>query len=181
MEYSCMEAYLSSQLKTFVAIVIPVIHFVVPLSQDHPPHHHRQVNTLSSKVKLLDLQTTLITLCGIYRIQSLILIHLLTYRNMGEDKRRQELPGLLHLGLLGAPPHALSPHFIPEVSQSLKHGYRRSRGQKAQSTGDCQQFQNLQQIRLSYQNFKLINLIQYQYIPQHNGKKSKVLATKKKK
>lgn len=39
---------------------------------------------------------------------------------MREDKRGQELSGLLHLGLLGASPHALSPHFIPEVPQSLK-------------------------------------------------------------
>lgn len=53
----CTEAYLSSQLKTFVAIVISVVHLVVPLSQDHPPNHHSQVNTLSPKVKLFDLQT----------------------------------------------------------------------------------------------------------------------------
>lgn len=57
MEDRCIEVYLSSQLKTFVAIVISVVHLVVPLSQDHPPHHHSQVNTLSPKVKLFDLQT----------------------------------------------------------------------------------------------------------------------------
>lgn len=57
MEYRWTEAYLSSQLKTFVAIVISVVHLVVPLGQDHPPHHHSQINTLSPKVKLFDLQT----------------------------------------------------------------------------------------------------------------------------
>lgn len=51
----------------------------------------------------------------------MIPICLLTYRHMCEDKRRQKLSGLLHLGLLRASPHALSPHFIPEVPQSLKH------------------------------------------------------------
>lgn len=62
----CMEAYLPSQLQTFVAIVISVVHLVVPLSQDHPPHHHSQVNTLSPKVKLFHLKTkyTAIILCG---------------------------------------------------------------------------------------------------------------------
>lgn len=52
-----VEAYLSSQLQTFVAIVISVVHLVVPLSQDHPPHHHSEVNTLSPKVKFFHLQT----------------------------------------------------------------------------------------------------------------------------
>lgn len=51
----------------------------------------------------------------------MILFGWLTYRDMCEDKRCQKLSGLLHLGLLGASPHALSPHFIPEVPQSLKH------------------------------------------------------------
>lgn len=69
-EHRCTEAYLSSQLKTFVAIVISVVHLVVPLSQDHPPHHHSQVNTLSPKVELFDLQTeyTMIILCGVHRV-----------------------------------------------------------------------------------------------------------------
>lgn len=52
-----IEAYLSSQLQTFVAIVISVVHLVIPLSQDHPPHHHSQVNTLGPKVKLFNLKT----------------------------------------------------------------------------------------------------------------------------
>lgn len=119
----CIEVYLSSQLKTFVAIVISVVHLVVPLSQDHPPHHHSQVNTLSPKVKLFDLQTEyemMIILFGIYRVSSTILVRLLTYGHMCEDQRCQKLSGLLHLGLLGASPHALSPHFVPEVPQSLK-------------------------------------------------------------
>lgn len=51
----------------------------------------------------------------------MVLVHLFTYRHMCEDKRRQQLSGLLHLGLLGASPHALSPHFIAEVPESLKH------------------------------------------------------------
>lgn len=49
--------YLSSQLQTLVAIVISVIHLVVPLSQDHPPNHDSQVNTLSPEVKLFHLET----------------------------------------------------------------------------------------------------------------------------
>lgn len=57
METDCKQTYLSGQLKTFVAIVISVIHLVVPLSQDHPPDHHSQVNTLGAKIKLLHLQT----------------------------------------------------------------------------------------------------------------------------
>lgn len=69
MDDRCVENYLSSQLKTFVAIVISVVHLVVPLGQNHPPHHHSQVDTLGSKVKLLDLQRKykMTTLCGIYR------------------------------------------------------------------------------------------------------------------
>lgn len=51
-----IEAYLTSQLKTFVAIVISVVHLVVPLGQDHSPHHYSQVNTLSPEVKLFHLQ-----------------------------------------------------------------------------------------------------------------------------
>lgn len=50
---------------------------------------------------------------------------------MGENKRRQELSRLLHLGLLGASPHALSPHFIPEISQSLMET------QREHPTGEC--------------------------------------------
>jgi len=64
----CMKVYLSGQLKTFVAIVISVVHFVVPLSQNHPPNHHSQVNTLRPKVKLFDLRTKskkIFFLCGI--------------------------------------------------------------------------------------------------------------------
>lgn len=62
------EAYLSSQLETFVAIVISVVHLVAPLSQDHPPHHHSQVDTLSPEVKLFDLWTKykVIILCETY-------------------------------------------------------------------------------------------------------------------
>lgn len=52
-----LEAYLSGQLKTFVSIIISVVHLVAPLSQDHPPHHHSQVNTLGPKVKLFHLKT----------------------------------------------------------------------------------------------------------------------------
>ncbi len=127
MEDRCIEVYLSSQLKTFVAIVISVIHLVVSLRQDHPPHHHGQVNTLSPKVKLFDLQTKykMITLCGKYQVESMILICWLTHRNVCEDERRQKLSGLLHLSLLGASPHALPPHFIPKVPQSLKHSHNR--------------------------------------------------------
>lgn len=51
------QTYRSGQLKTFVAVVISVINLVVPLSQDHPPHHHSQVNTLGPEIKLLHLQT----------------------------------------------------------------------------------------------------------------------------
>lgn len=129
MEDRCIEAYLSSQLETFVAIVISVVHLVVPLSQDHPSHHHSQVNTLSPKVKLFDLQTEyemMIILCGINRVYSTILVCLSTYRHMCEDQRCQKLSGLLHLGLLRASPHALSPHFVPEVPQSLKHRAERA-------------------------------------------------------
>lgn len=116
----CIQAYLSSQLQTFVAIVISVIHLVVPLSQDDTPHHHSQVNTFSPKVKLLHLQkkAKMIKTTGIYNVNHQLLSA--AYRNVGKDKRCQEFSGLLHLGFLGASPHALSSDFIPKVSQGLK-------------------------------------------------------------
>lgn len=69
-EDRCIIAYLPSQFQTFVAIVISVIHFIVPLSQDHSPHHHSQINTLSPEVKLLHLETEdkMIQLCGINQV-----------------------------------------------------------------------------------------------------------------
>ena len=48
--------YLPSQLQTLVAIVIPVVHLVLPLSEDDSAHHHRQVHTLRPEVKLLHLE-----------------------------------------------------------------------------------------------------------------------------
>lgn len=56
-EDRCAEVYLPSQLQTLVAVVISVIHLIVPLSQDHPAHHHGQVDALGPEVKLLHLQT----------------------------------------------------------------------------------------------------------------------------
>ena len=55
--------YLSRQLQTLVAIVISVVHLVLPLCQYDTAHHHRQVHTLGSEVKLLHLQehSTLVT------------------------------------------------------------------------------------------------------------------------
>lgn len=53
----CTEVYLARQLQTLVSIVISVIHLVVSLSQDHPPHHHSQVDTLGPEVKLFHLRT----------------------------------------------------------------------------------------------------------------------------
>lgn len=122
MENRYIEAYLSSQLKTFVAIVISVVHLVVPLSQDNSPHHHSQVNTLSPEVKLFDLQTNIQLL---YWLVILRMIHdppsVFTYRHMGEDERGQQLSSFLHLGLFGSSPHPLSPDFIPEIPESLRH------------------------------------------------------------
>lgn len=44
----------------------------------------------------------------------------LTYRYVGEDSGGEQLSGFLHLGFLRAAPHALTPHFIPNVFQCLK-------------------------------------------------------------
>lgn len=120
-----IEAYLSSQLQTFVAIVISVVHLVIPLSQDHPPHHHSQVNTLGPKVKLFNLKTNYNFLETIkeslHWVYSNTLVSRFTYRHVCEDKWRQQFSGLLHLGLFGSPPHALPPNFIPKIPQSLRH------------------------------------------------------------
>lgn len=124
----CAEVYLPSQLQTLVAVVISVIHLIVPLSQDHPAHHHSQVDALGPEVKLLHLQTEDDSTVW----NEACLLHdstcVLSYRDVCEDEGRQELPGLLHLGLLGTPPHALSSHFITQVPQSLGHRGRQ-RGQ----------------------------------------------------
>lgn len=50
------QIYLSGQLESLVAIVISVIHLVASLSQDHPSHHHSQVDAFSPEVKLFHLQ-----------------------------------------------------------------------------------------------------------------------------
>lgn len=123
-ELRCTEVYLPSQLQTLVAIVISVIHLIVPLSQDHPAHHHSQVYALGPEVKLLHLQTeddstvrNEVCLCHDSTCE-------LSYRDVGEDQGCQELPRLLHLGLLRTPPHALSSYFITQVPQSLGHKER---------------------------------------------------------
>lgn len=122
------QVYLPGQLQTLVAIVISVIHLVVPLSQDHPAHHHSQVDALGPEVKLLHLQredgSTVWNEVRRRRDSTCEL----SYRDVGEDQGCQELPRLLHLGLLRTPPHALPSYFIAQVPQGLGHN-ERTRGQ----------------------------------------------------
>lgn len=119
-----IQVYLASQLETLVAIVISVIHLIVPLSQDHPAHHHSQVDTFGPEVKLLHLQTE--DDSSVWN--EVCLRHdstcELSYRNVCKDEGCQELPRLLHLGLLRTPPHALPSYFITQVPQSLGHKER---------------------------------------------------------
>lgn len=123
-ELRCIEVYLPSQLQTLVAVVISVIHFIVPLSQDYPAHHHSQVDTLGPEVKLLHLQTgDDSSVWNEVRLRHDSTCEL-SYRDVGEDQGCQELPRLLHLGFLRTPPHALSSYFITQVPQSLGHKKR---------------------------------------------------------
>lgn len=54
--------YLSSQLQTLVSVVIAIVHLVVALSENYPAHHHSQVDTFRSEVKLLHLRNTVKTM-----------------------------------------------------------------------------------------------------------------------